>query len=255
MADFLLNRNHLAENLWLGAEYYTGSEKRWSWENGRAVTFSNWISGARKDEKEHCAEFHIEAGANAGKWSSEPCGKKNLAVCQKNPVLTEARIASLLIDAKEELEGLESASEDLQQRLIPVGFIYVQLPKQQSPVDIWPTFKWTEVSNLYEGVFFRVSGGEAGAFGSIQEPFAPHIDQLEHTFCTFRPNNTCDKLSLNNLIDVPVAGGWSDFVYTTDKYTYDDQIERLDIDGLKVHRVGGEVRPKNMAVKVWSRSA
>lgn len=36
---------------------------------------------------------------------------------------------------------------------IPIGFIYVQLPRQEEPALIWPNLEWQDISVQYENVF------------------------------------------------------------------------------------------------------
>jgi hypothetical protein len=58
---------------------------------------------------------------------------------------------------------------------VPIGFIYVQLPKEKSPTEIWPWMTWINVSSDYAGHFFRVEGGNAAPFGQSQiDAFQDH---------------------------------------------------------------------------------
>ncbi|KAH9395941.1 hypothetical protein TYRP_020356 [Tyrophagus putrescentiae] len=61
---------------------------------------------------------------------------------------------------------------------VPLGFIYVQLPNQNSPQEIWPWMIWTDDSKQYDSTFFRVAGSKAEAFGKVQEDFSPYIDEI-----------------------------------------------------------------------------
>src|SRR5699024_5951111 len=70
---------------------------------------------------------------------------------------------------KEENNALKKQLQDLKQNLLPLGFTYVQLPKDKAPGEIWPWATWTDVSSTYAGVFFRVEGGAAAPFGTVQE--------------------------------------------------------------------------------------
>jgi len=63
---------------------------------------------------------------------------------------------------------------EIKQNPVPIGFIYVQLPYEKSPSEVWPTLQWTDMSANYSGVFFRVDGGGAALFGYIQNENAPH---------------------------------------------------------------------------------
>lgn len=37
--------------------------------------------------------------------------------------------------------------------IVPIGFIYTQLPHQPEPPQIWPTVIWHDVSAEYDGLF------------------------------------------------------------------------------------------------------
>jgi len=45
--------------------------------------------------------------------------------------------------------------------VIPIGFIYIQLPLQQTPQTIWPNYSWNDISAEYSGLFFRPLGGNS----------------------------------------------------------------------------------------------
>jgi hypothetical protein len=57
----------------------------------------------------------------------------------------------------------------LNKNLIPIGFIYVQLPNQKVPNEIWPSMTWANISTQYANIFFRVLGDKTGPFEQIQE--------------------------------------------------------------------------------------
>lgn len=142
---------------------------------------------------------------------------------------------------------------------VPVGFIYTQLPRSPSPDELWPEHIWTDISWTYSGVFFRVVGGGAATFGEVQDGWAPHLDQVEAKMCIHKPNGACQVLGIEESITMPKeesqAGAWSGWVNTAGAYLYEKEAARLDRDALRFHVTGGEVRPRNMAVKVWKRTA
>ncbi len=55
------------------------------------------------------------------------------------------------------------------EHLIPIGFIYIQLPLQQRPRTIWPNYNWTDISAEYSGLFFRPLRGNSSRLEEIQE--------------------------------------------------------------------------------------
>jgi len=59
--------------------------------------------------------------------------------------------------------------------MIPIGFTYSQLPSQPEPQSIWPNFNWTDISEEYSGLFFRVLGNNSSSFNLIQEENSPRL--------------------------------------------------------------------------------
>ena len=53
--------------------------------------------------------------------------------------------------------------------LIPMGFLYTQLPEQSTPQELWPDMVWAEVTQKYAGLFFRAEGKNSEPFGKIQQ--------------------------------------------------------------------------------------
>ncbi len=116
--------------------------------------------------------------------------------------------------------------------IVPIGFIYVQFPNEKSPTEIWPLMTWNDVSSAYAGVFFRVTGGEAAT---------PHLVNFNMSNFNGCPDsNGCD----HSIIPFPGSSYW---VYTgcngggTARYA-------------RFQSLGGEVRPRNMAIRVWKRT-
>ncbi len=62
----------------------------------------------------------------------------------------------------------------------PIGFIYVQLPNEKSPTEIWPWMTSNDVSSTYAGIFFRVTGGGAASFEHVQEDNAPRLTSIRY---------------------------------------------------------------------------
>ena len=119
--------------------------------------------------------------------------------------------------------------------IVPIGFIYVQLPKDKAPADIWPSFKWLDASADYQGVFFRVMGGTSGKFGEIQVEDAPRITTIQLS--------DASKYADKN-VNIPKGGLAKIKAGSTGNLMYFE----FDVSNT-------EVRPRNMAVKVWRRTA
>ncbi len=116
----------------------------------------------------------------------------------------------------------------------PIGFIYVQLPKEKSPTEIWPWMTWKDVTSDFAGLFFRAEG-EAAPFGQIQQDNAPRLSQLE-----------TDQNSFKH-IDMPTSN-WSSYTYTGNSGGGGTEYR------MRFNMRGGEVLPRNMAIRVWKRT-
>ena len=119
---------------------------------------------------------------------------------------------------------------------IPHGFIYIQLPNQNSPNILWPQYEWKEVSTLYSGLFFRVLGGNSADFGNIQEATSPRLSGFKSYGSHGVP---ADEIKTHVIKDDNV---WSD---KSDKKANGFPISfRVSND---------EVAPRNTAIKIWKR--
>ncbi len=196
--------------------------------------------------------------------------KRNMVICQKRPPLSIELLAetvielkhslqqflSILVETKNKLENseqnltsklaqTEKELEKIKKQSIPIGFTYVQLPKDKAPTELWPSLTCTDVSSNYEGVFFRVVGGGAGSFGVVQQENAPRLEMIHTGFIEHKIKNLHGDSSNN--VSIPVTG-WSDGVGTgsTGSVAVYTNFKHSDI---------AEIRPKNMAIKVYKRTA
>lgn len=65
---------------------------------------------------------------------------------------------------------------NLVNKIIPIGFIYIQYRNQSTPDILFGTDgKWQDVSAEYAGEFFRAVGGNSGSFGTTQTEGLPNI--------------------------------------------------------------------------------
>ena len=65
---------------------------------------------------------------------------------------------------------------NLVNKIIPIGFIYIQYRNQSTPDILFGTDgKWQDVSSEYAGEFFRAVGGNSGSFGTTQNEGLPDI--------------------------------------------------------------------------------
>jgi hypothetical protein len=118
--------------------------------------------------------------------------------------------------------------------------IYIELPTQLNPKQLWPLFQWADVSTQYSGLFFRVVGGNASSFGVIQEENDKRLTYVKDHQITTRYRNT---------ISIPKDGRVSNLIYTGD-YPGTGAINNMHLS-FSVN--SGEVRPRNQAIRVWKR--
>lgn len=97
---------------------------------------------------------------------------------------------------------------------------------------------WEEITSQYAGHFFRVLGGGSAAFNAIQEDNTRRVTyaQTVHT--------APGEGAYTNIPDSGFSGG-----VTTGKIEFGQETTF----GLVFHVAGGEVRPRNSAVRVWKR--
>ncbi len=112
---------------------------------------------------------------------------------------------------RETNEKMQREIEKLTKNHIPIGFVYVQLPKEKSPQEIWSSeIKWTDVSSTCENIFFRVVGSKTEAFGKVQEDFSPYIDKVSY-FCQgkYETNSACSYAPRRTFLEVAAGRGTS----------------------------------------------
>ena len=246
----MLDDNKIVESVWLGARLDTKTHKfHWEGKTEPIKNYQNWAILKNNTDYE-CAEI-IPDGNDKGKWINTSCKKKNLVVCQKMQGWSLARLQKEFLNMKQDYElQITKLKKDLkdvnsttiQNPLFPIGFTYVQLPNEKPPNETWPWMTWNDVSSTYENVFFRVTGGKAAVFGQVQEENAPRIIEVNTLYEGSIANRNQHSYE-NNTIS---KGEWSGWVYTgsssgTSRYT-------------RFYMTGGEVRPRNMAIRIWKRT-
>lgn len=235
LENYLFKQKTVVDNVWLGAKNTSNSIQHhdFYWKNGKNLSFSNWANGYPKNHStDTCVQVEADEDVR-GKWSNVPCTRKNAVVCEKAQTWTLSKMQSLLVQTM--------------QNPVPLGFIFVQLPNEKSPLDFWPWMIWTDISSSFNGVFFRVAnGGNAGSFGEIQEEDSPYLKEVDYGSCFA---DDCNAFATGATLSR--AGGWSKNVFTNPRAKYDSNGQA---GLLKFYIEGGEVRPKNMAVKVWKRT-
>lgn len=127
--------------------------------------------------------------------------------------------------------------------LVPIGFIYVQLPRQPEPRSIWSQITWQDVTSAYAGQFFRAEGSGSAPFGENQGDYTRQISDVETKSRDYNDNYP-------HSIQVP-ATGWSPWVRTS----YDADEGALHYESARYYHPNVEVRPKNTAIRLWKRTA
>ncbi len=219
--EFLSNffeTNKIVDNVWIGVKYISNKYK---WTDDSDLVFTNWAEGSPKNKIDHCVQLQTDETA-FGKWSDVLCNKKNLVVCQKLQTWSLSHLQKLLLNTIK--------------NPFPIGFTYVQLPNEKSPTEVWPWMIWKDITSVYAGLFFRAEGVDSAPFGEKQNENCPRFTAVSSQY-------GYDSFDQRNEL---VAGEKSKKIYTGgDTGTQISLIFEMS---------GGEVRPRNMAIRVWKRT-
>jgi hypothetical protein len=131
-------------------------------------------------------------------------------------------------------ERMERMRREMDEKLIPIGFIYSQFPGQPEPGILWPHFQWQDMSPQFSGLFFRVLGQGSDLMGRVQQENSPRLSSVSY-------QQGMDQISLIELIpgvkSMRLFSGGTSGDYGSHSFNVS----------------GGEVRPKNMAFKLYKR--
>jgi hypothetical protein len=234
LTRFIFQESEIFDNVWLGANRSELSD--FEWQDRSKLTYTNWAPGSPSNSSENnCLQFTSKLGKRAnvlepedGLWKDVHCNRRNLIVCERPPSLTLREVQDILFE--------------LVRNPVPVGFLYTEYPNQPSPKEIWPNIIWEDVTSTYAGLFFRALGGESEKFGTRQDGNAPRLSSV-----SWRMYVPGTKLSRSYSVSVPEQGssGWV--------HTGDDNYPDYNSWQISFTNSGGEVRPKNMAIRIWRR--
>ena len=240
LQNLLTLYSHLASNVWLGIEH---NNRSYEWLDGKALNYTNWSDGSPNDIP--CVLMSI-LKPTLGKWTDEPCRKSELIVCQKKQEWTVPILHTVLETVNKQMESqfslfqmLEQKVKTLEQNSIPKGFIYVQFPKHSAPTTLWPNTHWEDVTKEYSGLFFRAEGQESVEFGEVQEENYPGVTEYLTHCQSFKHDEAKAYEYKYNL----TKGHW----------TSSGCMAHTAIDDVRLFRDDGEVRPKNMAIRIWKK--
>jgi len=235
-ADFIFRDNKVVDNVWLGARYDL-DDGQFKWNNGKALFYENWQQGYPKTRTPDSCLILNPDKLYRGKWLDTSCQRKSIVVCQKHRQLSGGLLDDIILEVKQSVSEL-SSEFDAKPNVVPIGFVYVQLPYEPSPKEIWPQAVWTDVSDIYRGLFFRVAGEEAAEFGTIQAENAPRVANI-----TVHRSGSPLTSGTVNLIRGEQTGQIVTGYASSSYYSWSLNVS------------GGEVRPRNTAIKIWKRSA
>ena len=105
------------------------------------------------------------------------------------------------------------------------------------------------MTSNYSGLFFRAHGGDSEDFGTIQNENSPRINRVEHGGV-----ENADFPYYPVFTAVPNEG-WSSWVATANNDHYSGSHLSYWSYALRFNVTGGEVRPKNTAIRIWERTA
>lgn len=78
---FLVSRlSDATTNLWIGLDRHPNGT--WTWLDGNAVDYTNWIIGQPRPNGEECSEI-LTGTIHVGRWNQVRCNAKRMHVCQK----------------------------------------------------------------------------------------------------------------------------------------------------------------------------
>lgn len=123
--------------------------------------------------------------------------------------------------------------------------IYVQYPNELEPSKVWDfanNKKWEDISSQYAGLFFRVLGGAIAAWGLIQQPSSPYLVTLIKWSCGVKGDGCTNG---------PKEEIHARLGDRSDSYLHISHNSDSELDF--VHS-GDEVKPINMAIKIWKCS-
>lgn len=269
VTNYFFKTKQIKESIWIGARRFAHNNDQFQWSDNTNLNYVNWGPKSPKNTtNDACVQMIADKGARQGKWADKPCSiRSNLVACQMSQTWSIEKIQEKLLQTRDALEQERkqltnlkvelqtlveverkrsmSAENALQTQInviksvpaLPEGFIYVQLPRQQEPKILWPAFYWSDVTCQYAGYFFRAEGGGSEPFGYSQGDNAPRIAEIQVT---------TDRIERFKEHAYFYPGQWNDYIKTGDGY-------RASKDGFSMRLSGGEVRPKNMAIKIWKR--
>ncbi|CAG2169298.1 unnamed protein product [Oppiella nova] len=128
---------------------------------------------------------------------------------------------------------------DLQANTVPINFIYVQLGGQKRPQELWPMYKWAEITSNYHGRFFRAEyAGLSEPFGYAQGASTKRLVSVTQENCHYEQSDY-ESIEL-------IPGKESIYLLTGQRI-------KKDNTGLQFKISDDEIKPDNEAIRIFQR--
>lgn len=184
-----------------------------------------------------------------GKWLNTECKRRKLILCEKAQLLSLLELSRTVFEMKTHFEKREKEYKETISELkhqittVPQNMIYIQYPKESEPSQLWNcSGRWSDISANFANLFFRVNGDKTATFGAVQDENTPLFDGAKFRW-DFQNEGSKEP---PGEIRIPKKG-WSENVFVGHHH----EAKGVAYHSLMFHNSGGEVRPRNMAVKVW----
>lgn len=212
--EYIFVTSKMESNFWLGLQKTNGL---FMWPDGSPPDFANWINGSVESENNsQCVEMNKQ-----GKWLPVSCTRINAFVCERQQSWSLHKIQKSFLEFKR--QQLNNP--------VPIGFLYVQLSEQPDPKAMWPAVKWEDITSKYAGLFFRAEGSGSLKFNDGEQGLnMPRIISVEPASLKTRQRTSCSV---------------GRFRYTEERQQFPWNV--------KVNYSAEEVRPRNQAVRIWTR--
>ena len=226
----ILHHSYLSDRVWIGLKY-SKENNTFRWTDGTDLDYQVWADDALRDGSEECVQIS-SVSQTLGKWTDESCRRKALVLCQKRQELT-LDVLRFAID---------NIEEKVKNSIIPIGFIYTQLPNQSAPHEMWTNTSWTEVTHEYSGLFFRAEGGDSESFGILQQAKQERLNKWEASFVAISSSSKAkDNGDFGSNQTTKIS-------YHDSNYNYNYAITELSLISNE-----SDIRPKNTAIRIWKR--
>ena len=98
IVKYVFETRKIVDSVWLGLK---NSSNSFEWIDKTFVEFGNWANGSPGNKSDHkCVEIMSDSSP-IGKWADIQCTKRNIAICQRSPVLTVEYLMKKLSETKD----------------------------------------------------------------------------------------------------------------------------------------------------------